>query len=334
MISEYSKGQLTKYLKYIALPTQYEEYINKPQSFPKTEEALTVLFRCQITRFPYDNLSVHYSTTNLADIEPQNIYLKFMGSEGDEPTRRGGYCLECSIFFHHVLLGLGFSVYMTGVRNRARIDGIPQGEFKGWYALVNFYSPRSHKLIYRRTHIVNIIKLPSGHEYHADAAFGGDGPTRPLPLISGQAFRNLGAQEVRLVYGNMPKQTRPEQKFWLYQYRNGSDREWNTFYSFAEFEFFQDDFEVMNRFTSWEARERGNFWIVKFIRNGETTDLPLLVGEGVNEDPLDAYVVGKIIFVNDLVKLNMGGKTRVIASFTTEEERLRGLKKWFSISLH
>lgn len=132
MASAYSQDQLTKYLQYLNLPAQYAKYIHNPESFPKTEEALTTLFRCQITRFPYDNLSVHYSATNLADIDPQNIYVKFLGPDGNAPTGRGGYCLECSIFFHHVLLGLEFSVYMTGVRNRERIDGIPQGEFKGW----------------------------------------------------------------------------------------------------------------------------------------------------------------------------------------------------------
>ncbi|KAJ5110493.1 hypothetical protein N7532_001028 [Penicillium argentinense] len=315
MISAYSEAQLSKYLAYLALPSQYAPYAQHPASFPKTEDALTALFQCQITRFPYDNLSVHYSETNLAEIEPQRIYVKLMGAEVENPTGRGGYCLECSIFFYHALLGLGFDVYMTGVRNRGRIDGIPQGEFRGW------------------THIVNIIKLPTGQEYHADAAFGGDGATRPLPLISGQVWQNLGPQQVRLVYGNMPKQTRPEQKVWLYQYRNGVGKEWNTFYSFAEFEFFQDDFEVMNRFTSWEARERGNFWVVRFIRNGETRGLPLLEGEGslLGED--DVSVVGKIMFVNDVVKLNMGGKTRVVDQFGTEEERLRGLKKWFGISI-
>lgn len=132
--SEFSTSQLSKYLKYIRLPAEYAPYIDDPESFPKTEEALTALFRCQITRFPYDNLSVHYSETNLIDITPSSIYLKFMGSDDSEPSGRGGYCLECSIFFNHVLRKLGFSVYVTGVRNRERIDGIPQGEYRGWYA--------------------------------------------------------------------------------------------------------------------------------------------------------------------------------------------------------
>lgn len=179
---------------------------------------------------------------------------------------------------------------------------------------------------------MNILQLPGGQEYHLDAAFGGDGATRPLPLISGQVHTNLGSQEVRLIHGNMPKQNRTEHKVWIYQYRNSKEKDWNSFYSFAELEFFQDDFEVINRFTSWDARQKGNFWVVAFIRNGETRELPLLEGEGVNNDSEDVYVIGKIMFVNDVVKLNMGGRTRVIDSFETEEERLAGLKKYFSIS--
>lgn len=131
--SEFSTSQLIKYLKYIRLPAEYDQYIDDPESFPKTEKALTTLFQCQITRFPYDNLSVHDSEISQIDINPSSIYLKFMGADDSEPSNRGGYCLECSIFFHHVLRKLGFSVYMTGVRNRQRIDGIPQGEYRGWY---------------------------------------------------------------------------------------------------------------------------------------------------------------------------------------------------------
>lgn len=133
MENVYSPVQLAKYLNYIDLPPNYRPYTNLQHSFPQTEEALTILFRCQITRFPYDNLTVHYSADNTVDIHPQSIYTKLLGTDDSIPSGRGGYCLECSIFFHHMLRALGFSVYMTGVRNRERIDGIPQGEFKGWY---------------------------------------------------------------------------------------------------------------------------------------------------------------------------------------------------------
>ncbi|KAJ5433546.1 uncharacterized protein N7458_012702 [Penicillium daleae] len=314
MASGFSTAQLSKYLKYLALPPEYDQFIQDPPSFPKTEESLTTLFRAQITRFPYDNLSVHYSNRDVIDILPESIYTKFMESGDLPPSRRGGYCLECSIFFYNVLLGLGYSAYTTGVRNRARIDGVPQGEFRGW------------------THIVNIVQLPTGEQYHVDVAFGGDGPTRPLRLVSEQPVHNLGTQEVQLVYGNMPKQRRPEQKLWIYQYRNGPTKEWNSFYAFGEFEFFQDDFEVMNRYTSWEARDRGNFWIVKFLRGGETDGLPLLDGEGLYGETEVIPIVGKLMYVNGVVKLNMGGRTRVIDSFQTKEEKFLGLKRWFGMT--
>ena len=180
---------------------------------------------------------------------------------------------------------------------------------------------------------MNIVQLSNGAQYHIDAAFGGDGPTRPLPLISGHAVQNLGTQEVRLIYGNMPKQSRLEQKFWIYQYRNSAEKEWNSFYSFAEFEFFQEDFEIINRYTSWDTLQKKNQWIVKFIRGGETEGLPDAEGEVVNGVDGDVYVVGKLMFVNGLLKLNMGGKTRVIDSYETEYEKFLGLKKWFSITV-
>ncbi|KAJ6023766.1 hypothetical protein N7540_004563 [Penicillium herquei] len=319
MASAFSATQLTKYLEYMALPAIYSPHLHDPPSFPKTEDALTALFRCQVTRFPYDNLTLHHTATEIVDIAPESIYEKFMGSGDKQPSGRGGYCLECSIFFNHVLRGLGFSVYTTGVRNRGRVNGIPEGEFKGW------------------THIVNIVELPTGKQYHVDVAFGGDGPTRPIPLISGSTIQNLGSQEVRLIQGNIPKQSRSEQKLWVYQYRNSADRDWNSFYSFGEFEFFQEDFEVINRYTSWEAVARGNQWIVKFLRGGETSALPILPGEipdtnGHAVDDSMVQIVGKIMYVNGVVKLNMGGKTRIIDSLETEEEKLAGLKKWFNFS--
>ncbi|KAJ5594719.1 uncharacterized protein N7459_000927 [Penicillium hispanicum] len=313
--SAYSQSQLSRYLTYLALPTQYAPYIHDPTSFPKTEEALTTLFRGQITRFPYDNLSVHYSPSHLAEIQPQSIYAKFMNEGDAPPSNRGGYCLECSIFFRHVLRGLGFSSYMTGVRNRERQNGIPQGNFGGW------------------VHIVLIVQLPSGQEYHVDPAFGGDGPTRPMPLIAGKVHQNLGAQEVRLLYDNIPRQQRAAHKVWIYQYRNGPTKDWNSFYTFQEFEWFQEDYEMINRYASWLTLQRGEQWIVKFLRGGETAGLPVLEGEVVDGVDGDIRVVGKIMLVGEVVKLNVGGRTRVIDSFESEDDRMVALKKWFGISM-
>ena len=49
---------------------------------------------------------------------------------------RGGYCMENCIFFNHVLRALGFQVYMAGARIRLRVDGVPTGDYIGWYTLV------------------------------------------------------------------------------------------------------------------------------------------------------------------------------------------------------
>lgn len=46
LASAYTPAQLTKYLNYIALPDQFVQYINQPESFLKTEEALKDLFQC------------------------------------------------------------------------------------------------------------------------------------------------------------------------------------------------------------------------------------------------------------------------------------------------
>ncbi|KAJ5410913.1 Arylamine N-acetyltransferase [Penicillium crustosum] len=141
-----------------------------------------------------------------------------------------------------------------------------------------------------RAHIVNIVRLSSGVQYRLDVAFGGDGPTSPLLLISGQYGYTIIAM-LRISCG-IP----------TIRLRNWS--------------FVQHDFEVMNRFTSWETVEKHNFVVVKFIRNGETAGLPLLKSEML-ENTNDVFVVGKIMMVNGVVKLNMGGRTRVIDSFET-----------------
>lgn len=184
-------------------------------------------------------------------------------------------------------------------------------------------------------HIVNIVDLPAGATYHLDVGFGGDGPTSPLPLISGNVTKNLGTQEVRLIHGPIPKQTRLEPKSWMYQYRNGPDKEWNSHYCFQEMEWFQEDFEVINRFTTWETRGRGEVLSVRFIRNGEQGEAALYAVENTAQSQTtdELYIVGKVMLVGQELKLNMGGRTKVIEAFASEDQRLQALRRWFSIQL-
>ncbi|KAL2792940.1 hypothetical protein BJX66DRAFT_234110 [Aspergillus keveii] len=311
--SAYSTKQVTAWLEHIRLPTRYTKYIETPAIFPRTYESLKALMRCQISRFPYENLSVHYSPTHLVDIGPDVLYEKLMGHEGDGRRGRGGYCMELSIFFHHMLRGLGFQVYMTAVRNRGRKDGVPGGEYLGF------------------THINNIVHLPSGQRYSIDVGFGGDGPTSPLPLNElGHAVQNLGRQEVRLIHDHIPKQRLKEPKLWIYQYRNAPENDWNSFYSFAELEFFQHDFEVLNWWTSAKTLHRWTVLVVRFLREGENVQFSRNLSLPLNDD---VAIVGKVMLVNHLIKVNLGGKTSIVHSFDSEEGRLEALEKYFGISL-
>ncbi|RDA85189.1 hypothetical protein CP532_2370 [Ophiocordyceps camponoti-leonardi (nom. inval.)] len=310
--SAYSAQQVSAWLRHIHLPRHYAPYAEEPTTFPKTPEALRTLFRAQITSFPYENLSVHYSRTHLVDIRPEVLYDKMMGPSANG---RGGYCMELSIFFHHMLRGLGFFVYMTGVRNRTRTDGVPGGDYQGW------------------THINNIIHLPCGSKFSADVAFGGDGPTSPLAMDgSATAMRNLGEQEVRLVRSVIPKQRLREPILWVYQYRNGAGAEWNSFYSFAEMEFFQEDFEVQNWWTAARTLHRWTVLVVRFLRRGEPLRFPR--GEGWRDEEVgDVDVVGKVMLVNDVVKVNMGGRTQVVHRLETERDRREALWEYFGIRM-
>jgi arylamine N-acetyltransferase len=178
-----------------------------------------------------------------------------------------------------------------------------------------------------RVHVVNIVTLPSGEKYVLDVGFGGDGATKPLPLISGHVTQNLGTQEIRLIYDTIPQQVDQSKKLWIYQYRNSTSQEWNSFYCFPEFEFLSQDFEIMNYYTSTSQGET-NFQtrrvlIVRFLRGKREED------EGDEREG----IVGKVMLVNGEVKRNDGGKTRVVTVCKSEEERVQALKEHFAMDL-
>jgi hypothetical protein len=169
------------------------------------------------------------------------------------------------------------------------------------------------------------VTLASGEKYMLDVGFGGDGPATPLPLVQGRSVRNVGLQEVRLVREHIPLQSlrTEESKLWIYQYRNGPDRDWNSFYAFAEFEFLHDDFEVVNWYTSCspESFQKRIPMVVMFLRRRV---------EGGKEGEEEVY--GKRMLGMGIVKENLGGKTKVVQECRTEDERVEALKTWFGIT--
>lgn len=177
---------------------------------------------------------------------------------------------------------------------------------------------------HNRVHVVNIITLPTGEKYVSDVGFGGDGATKPLPMISGHAQTNLGAQEVRLIYDNIPQQTITYPKYWIYQYRNSVDKDWNSFYAFTEMEFYFNDFVGMNHYTS-TFRGGNNF----------QTDRVLIVRflKGKVEGEEDERVTGKVMLVDEVVKRNDGGRTSVVKVCRNESERVEAIWEEFAVML-
>ncbi|KAK0118645.1 N-terminal acetyltransferase [Cadophora gregata f. sp. sojae] len=256
MASAYTPDQLTLYEQHVSLPSHFHHMHNPPP--PLNISYLTVLHIHQISSCPYENLQLHYSASHAVSLDPQVLFKKIV----TDKRGRGGYCMENAIFFHHVLRGLGFKVYLAGVRIRLREGGVPKGNYVGW------------------VHIINIVTLPTGSKYMLDVSFGGDGPTLPLPLISGLTHTNLGTQEIRLLHSTIPQQLDQSKLLWIYQYRNSPMQEWNSFYAFPETEFTEEDFKVMNHWTS-TSMAKTNFQtrrvlVVRFLRG--------VVGGGKEEE--------------------------------------------------
>lgn len=119
----YSEEQVDRYQDYISLPPQYRRRTNPARNL----EFLTALYIHQISAIPYENLGLHYSKDHCINLKPQILYDKFTRNG------RGGYCMENGIFFNHILRSLGFRVYLAGARVRPRLNGVPHGDYMGWY---------------------------------------------------------------------------------------------------------------------------------------------------------------------------------------------------------
>lgn len=114
MASVYTDEQIDRYLSYIQLPPHFHYNSNLPQNL----EFLKALRTHQISTIPYENLYLHYSKDHRISLDPQHYYNKFL------KNGRGGYCMENSIFFNHILRRLEFTVYTAGARVRPRVNGM------------------------------------------------------------------------------------------------------------------------------------------------------------------------------------------------------------------
>lgn len=194
----YSKDQIGLYLQRISLFSG-----TQMGGLPEPDLAfLAAIQRHHLSTIPFENLALHYSPDRQISLDPQDVWTKFV------IRRRGGYCMEQNMFLNHMLRGLGFLVHSVGSRVRRRVNGIPTGDYAGW------------------SHVVNIVTFEDGVRYMVDVGFGGDGPTKPLRLIDGEITRNLGTQEMHLMYENITSNRDPLQRLWVYKLRNYTEEPW------------------------------------------------------------------------------------------------------------
>lgn len=326
MARTYTREQVVEFLALIDAPPEYRN----PDDVSPTLSFLRVLHTHMISTVPYETLVLHYSPERRVRLDPQQLFQKIVrNSRG-----RGGYCLENNLFFLYMLRDLGFQTYPVGVKSRLRIDGIPKGEFQGWYVRTNSSLIRILALIlYSRGHILQIVTFSDGSRWATDVCFGGDGPTQPMKLMEESTIRNMGTQDARLIRDFIPSQVSraPEHKMWQYQCRNSEAKPWQTFYSFSDaVEWLPPDFGVVNCFTgvSLESSAMTMVCMVKFLRRAVPNSKDSRAANGQQQE-----IFGKRMLVNELIKENLGGKTRVVQECRTEEERVEALKKWFGVEL-
>lgn len=282
----FTSTQLSRYLAHISFPSDVVHPVG-------SLGYLTLLQKCHLAKVPFESLSLHYSKHHLLSLEKEDLYQKIV------IRGKGGYCMENNTFFGVILRTLGFKIINVGARVSDAIGERPGGGYMGW------------------NHMANIVTI-EGQRYLVDVGFGAPVPTHPLPLISGHVCTGIAPQSLRLEYRSLLQHTDPEQRVWVYSYRESDHAKWTEAYSFVEIEFFPRDYEVMNlsTMTCPQSFFTQTVVCVKVVLNEESKEIE-----------------GLLILVQDEVKKRIKGVTEVMEKLQNEDQRVKALEKWFDIVL-
>ncbi|KAL8692670.1 MAG: hypothetical protein Q9218_002343 [Villophora microphyllina] len=281
----YSTSQLNEYLQSIQQPA------HSAKSSSPNLEYLTTLQKYHLATYPFENLSIHYSPTQTVSLDLDVLYEKFVCK------RRGGYCMEQNAFFGTILRSIGYEVTNVGARVSDAVNGGPGIRYEPW------------------SHMVNIITI-SARKYMVDVGFGGNGATAPLPLEENTVHSRISLGEMRLVTSALPEHTDRAQRLWIYQVRSTPQDAWSPIYSFTETEFFPQDYEMMNFYTSNSKKCFFTYAIV--------------AAKMVMED---GKLVGSVTMFNGEAKKRVGNEVVETRTCRSEKERLEVLRGWFGIVL-
>ena len=285
----YTNDQITKYFDRLGLPENQRKYDVSGLSSGGALEYLTLLQKLQLATIPFENINLHYSTHHSVSVHPEELFRKIIGDNNG----RGGYCMENNRLFGTLLNSLGFTLYSGG----CRVFG--DGAWTGW------------------SHMVNLVTI-GDIKYHVDVGFGADGPIVPMPLErSGTVHKHIKPASARLQWRNIPGNTDPNQRLWVYEYRGNDESDWEIKYCYSELEFQPQDYVMMNYYTSTSQR---TFFTRLIVADKK------IMGD-------DGELVGKMSLAGDGLKWNIQGEKTKELKFKSEVERLEALEKYFEIKL-
>ncbi|KAJ5816589.1 arylamine N-acetyltransferase 2 [Penicillium robsamsonii] len=229
-----------------------------------------------------------------------SIYAKIV----DVKSNRGGYCMENNALFGTVLRSLGYNAISVGGRVNEAVQ--PMSASKNWNG------PKYQGW----NHMINVVAIGE-QKYLVDVGFGSNGPHQPIPLVHGFTFNNVGEQAGRLIYEPITQQMLKSQSLWQYEINNG-DETWTPAYCFTEVEFLPEDFTIINYYMS---QSRGSWFTFHVVCVRMLLD-----------DECET-IVGDLTLFNDTLKRRIGATSEVLQCFTSEEERMVALEKYFNIHL-
>lgn len=283
----FSKDQITQYFDRLKIPDNRRQLDVAGLDPEEALNYLALLQKHQLAAIPFENLTLHYSAHHQVSIHPEELFRKIIADNNG----RGGYCMENNCLLGTLLYSLGFTIYSGGARV------FSDGEWTGW------------------SHMVNLITI-GVTKYHVDVGFGAEGPVVPMPLDrSGTIQKHISPAVARLQWRNIPGNTDPDQKLWVYEHRRNDDVDWDIKYCYSELEFLPSDYNTMNYYTSTSHKT--------FFTRVIIVDKKLLDDEGEYK--------GSLILFGNSIKWRIHGVKEKETEFTKEEDRLQALEKYFGI---
>jgi arylamine N-acetyltransferase len=165
--------------------------------------------------------------------------------------------------------------------------------------------------------MVNLITIGE-QKYLIDVGFGSNGPHQPIPLQREFKFHNVGDQFGRLLSGPIPQHTSKNQTLWQYEVCNGEGATWTQAYCFTETEFIPEDFTIINYYMSTSRESWFTFHVVCVL---------MLLDEESQK------IVGDLTLFNNTLKRRLGATSEALETFTSDEERVAALAKFFNITV-